>query len=95
VVECLRDCRCDPSPEVRQTARAALARLGERQALYWFRHALAADNVDSVHEAMHLIAAENIMMLWPDLDRLADSDNVDVAHHARETLEILSEEMDK
>src|SRR5581483_4764346 len=33
----LQDARRDPCIEVRQAARAALARLGERQALQWFR----------------------------------------------------------
>ena len=95
VIECLRDCRCDASPEVRQTARAALARLGERQALYWFRHALTTEDSDHIHEAMHVIGVENLFMLWPDLDRLADSENLDIAHHARETLENLCEDMDR
>ena len=95
VIECLHECRSDPSPEVRQTARAALARLGERQALYWFRHALTAEDTDNVHEAMHLIGVENLFLLWPDLDRLADSENLDIAHHARETLENLCEDMDR
>src|SRR5205814_1562136 len=31
----LQDARRDPNPDVRQAARAALARLGERQALQW------------------------------------------------------------
>jgi hypothetical protein len=95
VVGCLHDCRADPSPEVRKTARAALARLGERQALYWFRHALTAEDSDNVHDAIHTIGVENLFLLWPDLDRLADSENLDIAHHARETLENLSEDMDR
>ena len=95
VIECLRDCRCDASPEIRQTARAALARLGERQALYWFRHALTTEDSDNIHEAMHVIGVENLFMLWPDLDRLADSETLDIAHHARETLENLCEDMDR
>src|SRR5262249_49549865 len=35
VLSWLQEGRRDPNPEVRQTARAALARLGERQALQW------------------------------------------------------------
>jgi hypothetical protein len=93
IIGCLNQCRRDPNPEVRQTARAALGRLGERQALQWFRQALLGDVQENIHEAMHVIAAEGLFMLWPDLDRLADSDNPDVAHHAREALECLSEEM--
>lgn len=95
VLDCLQLCRRDPSPEVRQTARAALGRLGERQALHWFRQALTGEDVDNIHEAMHVIAAEGLFMLWPDLDRLADSENLDIAHHAREALECLCEDMNK
>ena len=47
----LQDARRDPNPEVRQAARAALARLGERQALQWFRQALASENRQRVHES--------------------------------------------
>src|SRR5579875_3350570 len=36
VLLALQDARRDPNADVRQTARAALARLGERQALQWF-----------------------------------------------------------
>ena len=35
------------------------------------------------------------MLLWPDLDRLADCEDADVAHHAREALERLCEELDR
>ena len=50
--------RRDPNPEVRQAARAALARLGERQALQWFRQALTSEDTQRVHEAIQVIAAE-------------------------------------
>ncbi len=84
----------DHHPEVRQTARAALARLGERQALNWFRQALTSENPHHVHEAIQVIATEGLTLLWPDLDRLVDSDNADVAYHAREALERLFEDME-
>jgi len=90
----LQESRRDPNPEVRQTARAALARLGERQALHAFRQTLTSEDPQRVHEAIQLVAAEAITLLWPDLDRLADADDPDVAHHAREALELLCEEMD-
>ncbi len=89
----LQAARRDPNPEVRQTARAALARLGERHALHWFRQALNGDDSHRVHEAVHVVAAEGIFLLWPDLDRLADSSEPDVAYHAREALEQLNEEL--
>ena len=78
----------------RQTARAALARLGERQALQWFRQGLNAADLQRIHETIQLISQEGLILLWPDLDRLADADDLDVAHHAREALERLSEDLD-
>ena len=86
--------RRDPNPEVRHTARAALARLGERQALQWFRQALTSEQLHYVHEAIQAIAAEGLTLLWPDLDRLADADDPEVAMHAHEALQRLAEEMD-
>jgi hypothetical protein len=91
----LQEARRDANPEVRQCARAALARLGERQALQWFRQALGSDDPHRVHETIQLSANEAIMLLWPDLDRLADSEDPELAHHARESLERLCEEMDR
>lgn len=91
----LQDARRDPNPDVRQAARAALARLGERQALQWFRQSLTSEDAQRVHETIQVIAVEGITLLWPDLDRLADADDADVAHHAREALERLSEEMEQ
>jgi hypothetical protein len=93
VLECLQQARRDGNPEVRQAARAALARLGERLALQWFRQALNAQEPQQVHEAVQVIASEGLTLLWPDLDRLADADDPDVAQLAREALERLCEEM--
>ena len=89
----LQEGRRDPNPDA-QTARAALARLGERQALQWFRQGLNAADLQRVHETIQLISQEGLILLWPDLDRLADADDLDVAHHAREALERLSEDLD-
>jgi len=91
----LQEGRRDPSPDVRQAARAALARLGERQALQWFRQTLTSEDPQRVHDTIQTIAAEGLTLLWPDLDRLADAEDTDVAHHAREALERLSEDMDR
>jgi HEAT repeat protein len=91
----LNEARRDPNSQVRQAARGALARLGERQALQWFRQALTADNSQHLHEALQVIAGEGLTLLWPDLDRLADSEDPEVALHAREALERLSENMEK
>ena len=86
-MHCLHEARRDVSPEVRQAARAALARLGERQTLQWFRQALCNEDTQTVHETIQAVANEGLTLLWPDLDRLADADDNDVAHHAREALE--------
>jgi hypothetical protein len=94
VHDCLTKCKRDPCLEVRQVARAALARLGERGSLHWFRQALLADDPHQVAEAAHLIAAEGLTLLWPELDRLLDVDNADVALHAREAVELMMEEME-
>jgi hypothetical protein len=90
----LQDGRRDPSPEVRHAARAALARLGERQALQWFRQTLTSEDPHRVHETIQTVAAEGLTLLWPDLDRLADAEDADVAHHARESLERLCEDLE-
>ena len=93
--EALEAGRRDPSQEVRQAARAALARLGERAALHWFRQGLGAEDPTTVGEAVQVIAHEGLTLLWPDLDRLADSENLEIAQLAREALERMAEEMDR
>jgi HEAT repeat protein len=93
VQACLEEGRRDPAAEVRQSARAALARLGERQALQWFRQGLTREDAQHVHEAIQIIASEGLFLLWPDLDRLADSDDPEISLHAREALERLCEEL--
>lgn len=94
VLAALQELRRDPNPDVRQTARAALARLGERQALNGFRLALTSEDPRRVHEVVQIVASEGLTLLWPDLDRLADAEDADVAYYAREALERLCEEMD-
>ncbi|MGL4550498.1 MAG: HEAT repeat domain-containing protein, partial [Gemmataceae bacterium] len=81
----------DANPEVRLAARAALGRLGERQALTWYRHRLTNENAQVVYEAIQAIANEGLTLLWPDLDKLADAEDSDVAHHAKEALERMGE----
>lgn len=91
----LQDALRDPCPEVRHAARAARARLGERQALLWFRQTLTSEDTQRVYEAVQAIANEGLTLLWPDLDRLADAEDSDVAHHAREALERMGEDLDR
>jgi hypothetical protein len=92
---CLRAGRRDVNPVVRQNARAAAARLGERHALQWFRHAIASDTAPGIFDAIQVIANEGLTLLWPDLDRLADAPNLELALHAREATERLAEEMER
>jgi hypothetical protein len=94
VRETLERGRRDPSPDVRQAARAALARLGERAALHWFRQGLTSGDPTQVHETVQLIATEGLTLLWPDLDRLADSEAPEIAQLAREALERMAEDME-
>lgn len=94
VLPCLQEARRDPNSEVRHAARAALARLGERQSLQWFRQRLAGDDTQRVHDTVHTVAIESLVLLWPDLDRLADAEDADVAYHAREALERMQEDLD-
>jgi HEAT repeat protein len=93
VLACLQRSRRDPSPEVRQASRGALARLGERQALQGFRQALQSEDGQHVLETLIFVASEGLTLLWPDLDKLADAADSDLAHHAREALERLCEDM--
>jgi hypothetical protein len=91
----LQDARRDLNSEVRQAARAALARLGERQALLWFRQTLTSEDPHRVFDTIQTIASEGLTLLWPELDRLADAEDPEVAHHAREALERMGEELER
>lgn len=91
----LRAGRRDPSAAVRLAARAAAARLGERLALQWFRQAIATENAPGVFDAVQAIANEGLTLLWPDLDRLTESKNIELALLAREATERLAEEMER
>src|SRR5207244_3321166 len=74
VVAAMRSARHDRHAEVRRAAEAAFARLGERQALQWFRLQFAGENSDPIHHAIQATADEGLVLLWPDLDRLADAE---------------------
>jgi hypothetical protein len=91
----LQQARRDANGDVRLAARAALARLGERQALLGFRQALLGEDAQHVYETLQLVVAEGLTLLWPDVDKLADADDRDIAQQAREALERLAEDMDR
>lgn len=87
----LQSGRADRDHDVRSAAEAALARLGERRALQSLRAALAGETERAVTDTVQFIAREQILWLWPDLDALADSDDLDVALAARDALEQMRE----
>jgi HEAT repeat protein len=91
----LQESRRDANSEVRQAARGALARLGERQALQWFRQGLTSEEPQRMLDTVQAVAAEGLTLLWPDLDRLADSEDVEISHHAREAIERLGEDLER
>jgi HEAT repeat protein len=91
----LQDARFDNDADVRHAARAALARLGERQALQWFRQGMASDNRQVVMESIQAIADEGITLLWPELDQFADEEEPELASCAREALEQMQEELER
>ncbi len=92
VLSTLAQFRRDLRPEIRQLARAALARLGERAALHWFRQSLYTDSPLQVIEGIQIISQEGLTLLWPEIDRLADSESPEIAHYAREALARFHEE---
>jgi hypothetical protein len=42
-----------------------------------------------------VVTSEALTLLWPELDRLADADDPDIAHLAREALERFREDLDR
>lgn len=92
VHELLQYARSDGNAEVRLAAEAALARLGERKALQTFRQLLIGETETPVSEAIRRVAVEGLTWLWPELDTLADSDDMETAQHAREALEQMRED---
>lgn len=72
-------------------AEAALARLGDRAALERWRVRLIGEYPDRVRETIRLTAEEGLNWLWPDLDRLVDAEDLDIAFDACEALEQLRE----
>src|SRR5262249_6269791 len=89
----LKEARFDRATAAQNAAHAAFARLGERRALRWFRQQLAGDSPEPIHRVIQLVAEEGILLLWPDLDALADAEDGDIAFHACEALEQLREDL--
>jgi hypothetical protein len=93
ILDLLEERREDGNAEVAWAAQAALARLGERRALQFFRRSLLGDSDVSVPEAVRRVAADGLTWLWPELDALADAEDAEIAQTAREALEQMREEM--
>jgi HEAT repeat protein len=93
VTAVLNTSRDDANGDVRLAAEAALARLGERRALQFFRQTLVGESDTPVPEAVRRVAAEGLTWLWPELDILADADDPEIAQSAREAVEQLREDL--
>jgi hypothetical protein len=93
VLHSLHRLREDPNADVRRAALAALARLGERRALQIIRGWLAGDADAAVPEAIRFVAGERLYWLWPELDVLADGEELETAMAAREALEQMREDL--
>jgi hypothetical protein len=93
VTSVLHLAREDANADVRLAAEAALARLGERRALQFFRQTLVGESETPVPEAVRRVAAEGLTWLWPELDSLADADDPEIAYNARESLEQMREDL--
>lgn len=93
VVAALQRGRTDPDPGVRRSAVAALARLGERAALSEFAAAFAAEEGAIRQLAVLTAADEGVTWLWPELDALVDSPDLDTALIATESLERMREQI--
>ncbi|MCS7166495.1 MAG: HEAT repeat domain-containing protein [Gemmatales bacterium] len=94
VLSRLRAAVRDGHPEVRRAARASLARYGHRESLEWFTRALRSQQSHRVIMAIQSIVVEDLTYLWPELDRLADAQDPDIACLAQEGLVQMLEEMD-
>jgi hypothetical protein len=86
-------CRDDNNTDVRIGAEAALARLGNQRSLQFFRHSLVGESDTPVPKAIRRVATEGLSWLWPELDSLADADDLEIAQNAREAIEQLREEI--
>lgn len=90
VLETLRkSAAMEKQGEIRWAAKAALARLGERNSLNSLRSLLFSEDLAKVHLGIHTVGNEGVSLLWPDLDQLMDSEDEEVSYHAWEATEKL------
>src|SRR5260221_271778 len=86
-----RFCRCWRSCKRPCTRRRSMG-WRSRMILAW---GLTGEESGQVHEAIQVVAVEGLTLLWPDLDRLVDAEDSDIAHLACEAIERLREDMDR
>jgi HEAT repeats len=91
VLRALRALRTDPDDSTRNPAVSALARLGERAALNEIRAGLSAEETAIRVATSARIAEEELSWLWPDVQELAESPDVETAVAATEAAEHLRE----
>jgi hypothetical protein len=92
VLHALRTAKHDAHPDVRRSALAAAARLGECAALQMIRDTLHGETPALVLDGIRLCAGEGLSWLWPELDELTESDDPAIAAEAWEAVERLREE---
>ena len=61
--------------------------------MQFFRAALMGETDGRVSDTIHVIAAERLYWLWPELDSLAVAEDREIALSAREALEQMREDI--
>jgi HEAT repeat protein len=87
VIGALRQARTDPDERTRRAASAALARLGERASLNEHQEELHTEDSAVRLAAINRIAAEEISWLWPEVQALTETDDLETALAATEACE--------
>ena len=91
VLRALRIARTDPDEPTRHAAVAALARLGDRAALAELQAGLKTEEAAVRLATIDRVADEQISWLWPDLQELADGQEIEAGLVAVEAVERLRE----
>jgi hypothetical protein len=92
VLATIQSARQDSHPDIRRTALACAARLGECAALQTIRDSLQREHPVPVLDAIRLCAQEGLSWLWPELDLLTESDESAIADEAWDAIERMRED---